>query len=226
MSKFFALFFMLSIAPCILAQELKVVTENWRPYNYEEAGEIKGTSTDQVKKILKKAGFKFNISVYPWSRAYDMALNEENILIFTLIRIAPREKLFKWACQIGKPGRTSLYRIKGNSKVNPKTVEEAKKFSIVTNIDSMDDVWLTFNNFTKLEKPATVTDSFNMIFGKRTELLSFDEVTLEAELKAAGHTTDELEHVLTLFETPPYLAVSLKTSDKILKKIKAACNKK
>lgn len=226
MSKFFALFFMLSIAPSIPAQELKVVTENWRPYNYEEAGEIKGTSTDRVKQILKKTDLKFNISVYPWSRSYDMALNEENILIFTLIRIAPREKLFKWVCQIGKPGKTSLYRIKGNTKVNPKNIEEAKKFSIVTNRDSMDDVWLTFNNFTKLEKPANVTDSINMILGKRAELLSFDEVTLEAELKAAGHTPEELEHVLTLFETPPYLAASLKTSDKILKKIRAACNKK
>jgi polar amino acid transport system substrate-binding protein len=52
MQTFWLLYFGLLPISFSIASEvhLDVVTENWRPYNFEEEGQIKGTSTTIVKK--------------------------------------------------------------------------------------------------------------------------------------------------------------------------------
>jgi polar amino acid transport system substrate-binding protein len=150
---------------------------------------------------------------------------EENVLIYTIIRIEPREKLFKWVCPVGKPGRTSLYRVKGNTAVNPKNLDEARAFSIVANLASMDEIWLQYKDFKRVSAPPKVENAIKMLFAKgRADLIAFDDATIEAEFKEAGHRADEVEPVLALFETPPYLGASLSTPEATLKKLKAACD--
>ncbi len=77
-------------------QDINVVTENWRPYNYEENSKIKGSSTKIVQTVLNQSGFQYAINLYPWARSYQEALNNKNTLIYTIVRIPLREHLFKW----------------------------------------------------------------------------------------------------------------------------------
>ncbi|MBA4366572.1 MAG: hypothetical protein C0403_02920, partial [Desulfobacterium sp.] len=58
---------------------VQVVTENWSPYNFEEKGVVKGSSTETVRKVLEKANIKHTIKVYPWARSYKMALEQKNV---------------------------------------------------------------------------------------------------------------------------------------------------
>jgi len=201
------------------SETLEVVTENWRPYNYEEAGEIKGVSTDIVKRVLDNSGIDYKIHVYPWARAYKMALERKNVLIYTLIRIPQREKLFKWVCPLGKGGETSLYRLKSEKKVHVRTLADAKKYYIITNFNSMDHIWLKENGFTKLQISSAVEKAVKMIFGRRAKFIAFDSSVMEKECLNAGFAPGDLEKVLPLFKTPPYVALSNQTSDKILNKL-------
>lgn len=201
------------------SEMLEVVTENWRPYNYEEAGEVKGVSTDIVRKVLDKSGIDYTIHVYPWARAYNMALERKNILIYTIIRIPQREKLFKWICPLGKGGETSLYRLKSEKNLIVNTLADAKKHYIVTNFNSMDHIWLKENGFTKLQIPSAVENSVKMFFGKRARLIAFDSAVMEKECLNAGYDPNDLIKVIPLFETPPYMALSKETSDTILEKL-------
>lgn len=206
-----------------MAQELTVVTEDWRPYNYREGDEIKGVSTEIVKKVLAQSGIKNTISVLPWARAYDMAQKDPNTMIYTIIRIPQREKLFKWVRPLGNGGTTSLYRLKDKESVNPKTVEEARAFSIVANNDSMDHTWLKDNGFTKLQTPAKVELSLRMFFsGERVDLIAFDDSVIDEEFKKFGFDKSKVVKVLPLFKTPPYMAVSLSTSDELLARLQKA----
>ena len=198
------------------SETLEVVTENWRPYNYQEDGKIKGVSTDIVRKVLDNSGIDYTIHVYPWARAYNMALNKKNVLIYTIIRIPQREKLFKWVCPLGKGGETSLYRLKSEKTLNINTLAEAKNHYIVTNLNSMDHIWLQENGFTKLQIPSAVENSVKMFFGKRVSLIAFDSAVMEKECVNAGYEPNDLVKVIPLFKTPPYMALSKQTSDNIL----------
>lgn len=219
----YRLFLLILIFPALsFAAELEVVTENWRPYNYTENGKVKGVSTEIVKKVLNRAGIKYKIRVYPWARAYNMAQKKENVLIYTIIRIAQREKLFKWVRPLGNGGVTSLYRLKKNKHINPITIEEAKKYRIGANKNSMDHLWLEHNGFTILDTPPKVGQTIKMFFAGRFDMIAFDDAVMEAEFKNFGFDHTEADHVLPLFKTPPYMALSLSTSDDILKKLQKA----
>ena len=51
-----------------------------------------------MEKTLQAAQLRdYQIRLYPWARAYDMALKEPNVLIFLIARTSARETQFKWA---------------------------------------------------------------------------------------------------------------------------------
>ncbi|MGD8313299.1 MAG: hypothetical protein PVI17_01035, partial [Syntrophobacterales bacterium] len=57
-----------------LSAELIILTENLPPLNYVEDGVLVGPSVDTVKEIQRRVGSQEEIKVYPWARAYQMAL--------------------------------------------------------------------------------------------------------------------------------------------------------
>jgi len=82
--------------------DVHVVTENYPPYNYEQADSIAGLSTDIVRQVLDRAGLSYKIELMPWSRAYGLATDEsrKNVLIYTIARTAERETKFQWLVQL------------------------------------------------------------------------------------------------------------------------------
>ena len=60
--------------------EIKLLTRGWKP----EA------------EIQKRIGSPEPIQVYPWARAYKMALEEENVVLFGMTYTQDRSELFKW----------------------------------------------------------------------------------------------------------------------------------
>ncbi len=61
---------------------IQILTENLPPLNYKENGILVGPSVEIVKKIQKRVGSQAQIQVYPWARAYKMALEEKNVILF------------------------------------------------------------------------------------------------------------------------------------------------
>ena len=80
------------------ASKLLIVTEDVYPLNYldKETGEIKGFAVEYLKDILKKAKLEHTLEMLPWARAYKIAQNKSNVLIFGLARTAERENNFIW----------------------------------------------------------------------------------------------------------------------------------
>ncbi|MCB1974474.1 MAG: hypothetical protein KDE65_08450, partial [Burkholderiaceae bacterium] len=68
------------------AQPIRAVTET-TPYTYIEGDKVVGTATEVVELTLQRAGLKdYSVHLYPWARAYDMALKEPGVLIFLIAR--------------------------------------------------------------------------------------------------------------------------------------------
>jgi len=58
--------------------------------------EIIGISTDMLRYALDRAKIKYSVAMYPWRRAYNMALNNPNTCVYSTIRTGEREESFKW----------------------------------------------------------------------------------------------------------------------------------
>ncbi|WP_434603632.1 substrate-binding periplasmic protein [Pseudomonas sp. R1-7] len=85
---------------------LRIVTEELPPYNMTQGGRVTGMSTEVVEAVLKEIGVEASIQPMPWARAYELALNESNVLIYSIVRTPARESLFQW---IGAIAPTQWY---------------------------------------------------------------------------------------------------------------------
>lgn len=75
------------------------LTENYPPLNYEEEGKLYGVSVDVLEALFEKMNVQLsrdNISLTPWSEAYQQTLALENSMLFSTARVPERELLFKW----------------------------------------------------------------------------------------------------------------------------------
>lgn len=75
------------------------ITEQFPPFNYQEDGKLQGISVDLLEKMLEHMNTTLNrseIKLLPWDQGYQMALQDNNTVIFSTGRIPEREALFKW----------------------------------------------------------------------------------------------------------------------------------
>lgn len=70
--------------------ELRFITSNEPPTNFVYAGKFTGTTTELVRAMRNKLGWNKEIEVYPWSRAYQLALTTPNVVLFTAGRTQAR----------------------------------------------------------------------------------------------------------------------------------------
>jgi len=69
----FFVFSFCSLGPIILRAYLKVLTEDFAPFNYVENDMITGFTVEIVEELIKKAGVSIErgkILLWPWKRAY------------------------------------------------------------------------------------------------------------------------------------------------------------
>lgn len=129
-------FFMIgivSLSMAVFAQDdapIKIVTEDLYPYNYLDGTEVKGSSTDKIKKTLQELGWNnLNFRVLPWARAYDIALNEPNVLIYSMLRFDKREDHFKWVAKVGRV-RACVVRLKSRNDIQVNKIEDLKSYKM------------------------------------------------------------------------------------------------
>lgn len=211
-------------------QGIKIVTEEYPPYNYTDNGKITGLSTDVVKAVLKDVGMDVEITVYPWKRAYDMALNEPNVLIYSIGRNAQRENLFKWVGVIA-PYKVYFFALKERADISIKSLDDAKKYKIGTTIDDAREQYLLSKGFEKgaqIEEVGTNDLNVRKLFGKRIDLVPMPELLGYDLTKRSGFDPSQLIKVFELSEISSeglYFAFSKDTSDEVLNKFRQALDK-
>ncbi|MBU3914586.1 transporter substrate-binding domain-containing protein [bacterium] len=205
---------------------IKVFTEQNPPYNWEENGEIKGFSTQIVREILKRAGFKYSMRCVPWSGAYQTTIKHENTLIFSIVRMENRESLFKWVGPFA-PYQVFLFKLKSRKDINISSLKEAKRYRIGVVENDARHLYFQEKGGYKLDVVREDILNIKKLFVERIDLIPFKEITLKKRVNdLAGHSFDELEKVLLLDEISSdfYAAFGEKTSDEIVKKCQNALN--
>ena len=217
-----AIVFLLSVQPGLSA-ELTILTENLPPLNYVENGVLVGPSVDIVKEIQRRVGSQEPIQVYPWARAYKMALEDENVILFSMTYTKLRYDKFKWIGPVAKK-RDILVAKKGSGiKIN--SLEDAKKVNRIGTLrDDTRERLLKSLGFTNLEPVSDEQMNAKKLDLGRIDLWTYKKPGLRTVCELAGVDHNEMEEVYNLREIELMIAFSKKTSDAIVEKWRTAFN--
>ena len=204
------------------AQPIRAVTET-TPYTYIEGDKVVGTATEVVELTLQRAGLKdYSVHLYPWARAYDMALKEPSVLIFLIARTPAREQQFRWAGEIMKI-QYHLYRLKSR-KLDISTLESAKAYTIGVMRDDVRQQYLRSKGFERLVVSAQPLDNFRKLLRGQVDLVPLTTGDAGLLCQQAPFDCAGLERVLTLDEASAglYMAYSRQTPLEVVQRTRQA----
>lgn len=216
-------------APAAWAEaELQVVTEELPPFNMTVDGRITGLGTELVEAVLKEADLKGGIQSMPWARAYDLALHDENVLIYSMARIPEREAQFQWIGAIS-PTRWYLYSLAGHS-IPLTRLEDAKRYQIGVVKQDASELYLSGHGFRigeNLQSSNRRELNYEKLKSGHVDLWIANEVNATWLVRQAG---DDPARTLVKAlpipdlggETGLFIAVSLRTSPEVVARLRQA----
>lgn len=214
-----ALLIFLAFCQTALAQnKLLVVTEDWRPYSYQEDGVIKGHSTKIVRSVLDKLDIDYQIKLFPWARTYSMAQTNPNSMIYAIVRTEEREPLFQWVGQVAPTDQVYFYRLKSRSDISFTTLAEAKKYRIGTNLNSDKHQFLEKNDFPHITTVWNQELSLKQLKAGRIDLIIGHKINLRPYLSKVGLKEEDLAEVCEAYESRPFMAFNSKIDYRLYQK--------
>ncbi len=203
--------------------DLIYMTEDYRPNNYWENGELKGISIELLKLMWAKMGYpEQSIQLLPWARGYYYLIREKNHVLFATSRTEERENLFKW---VGP-----LYSVKiilialSESSININSIEDAKKYMIGTIRDDVSEQLLVACGFEKekLQRVNTIEQNLMKLKFGRIDLISFSEKGLNDYLKAGQFNSNEFRTVFAFNGNKSYYAFNKSVPDALIRRFQKA----
>ena len=166
---------------------LRILTEEFPPYNYTEGGKVVGLGTEVVQAVLEQLGLQGQIQSMPWARAYETARSTPGVLIYSIGRTPERDKLFKWVGVIapanyylfGQPGRA--YQID--------SLEAAKRYRIATVNEDVGEQFLVAQGFVKgqnLQSSVKYEHNYEKLKLGRVDLWIMSELTASYLARQVG----------------------------------------
>lgn len=217
------LFTIAALAWSAWAQPITVVTEEYPPYNYLDANkQIAGLSTDVVREVLRRAQIPYRMGLYPWARAYHMALEQPNVLIYSIGRNSQREDLFQWV-DIIAPYNVFMYRLRSRPEVQVQKIEQLSRYRIGAVRDDVRAQYLAKNG---IPADLVVDDSANAkkLASQRIDLFPIDEIAMVALYRREGLDPDTVEKAMALPDLSAglYMAFSLQTPTELAERCRNA----
>ncbi len=212
--------FLFSAQP-VFSVELTILTENLPPLNYVKDGELVGPSIEIVKEIQRRVGSRDKIQVYPWARAYKMALEDENVVLFGTTHTKARDDKFKWVGPLAT--KRDILVAKKDSGIKINNLDDAKKVSRIGTLrEDTREILLKRQGFTNLEPVSDEQLNAKKLVLGRIDLWAYKIPGLRTVCELAGVDHNELEEVYHLRKIDVSIAFSKKTSDSIVQKWKNA----
>lgn len=215
----------LAPTPAAADEPLRVVTEEFPPYNFIDKGRVTGLATEVVEAVLKEIGVRATIQSMPWARAYDIARNGENVLIYSITRTAEREKMFKWIGPVA-PADWALFALRGH-EVPLKQLADAKAYRTATVNEDAGEQYLVANGFVigaNLQSSNKYAFNYEKLRGGRVDLWVANGLVAAHLVREAGDDpTKVLVRALPLpglGDGGMYMAFSARTSDEMVERFR------
>jgi polar amino acid transport system substrate-binding protein len=204
----------------LFSEKIKVVTEEMGPYNYSENEKVMGFSTEIVREVLKRADIDYEISIRSWEESYEVALNDSNVMIYSIGRTALREPLFKW---VGIVAKFEVYfgKLKSRTEVKINSLEDAKKYKIGVVKDDLRHQFLLKEGFrNQLVLVDNDGDNIENLFKRKIDAFPADKLVAYHTAHKKGYAFKDIEKAFFIPDVSLdlYIAFGKKSSDVIVEK--------
>ena len=218
--------FVLLWATVAVAAEITIVTEILPPWQTTDGKDVGGIATEVVEATLREADVEGKARAYPWARAYRMAQQKPNVLIYSMVRTPEREKLFKWVGVIGEV-KEHFFKMANREDIRLVAIDDAKKYLTIVPRDDFRHDFLVNRGF---KAPAVFLlvnrqdQALRMLYAGRTDLVIDDELTLAYELRHLKLDPGKIETALYVPEMSVdfEMAFSKQTPDPLVKQLQSA----
>ena len=118
---------LLCCGPSTAEESIRLMTEEFPPFQYYDSGRLTGISIDIVQALQQKIGNSDSIRVYPWTRGLRLLESKPNSALFSTMKTPERKSRYKWVGPLAEL-RMVFFKKKG-SPIQLKSVDDAKKIS-------------------------------------------------------------------------------------------------
>ncbi|MFC4655511.1 substrate-binding periplasmic protein [Rheinheimera marina] len=207
------------------AADFIAVTESMPPMQQELDGQVCGENVELVQQIVSKAGLSAEFRLYPWARAYKMAQQQANTLIFAMARTPEREKRFYW---IGKLVEFKLGLVRLQQRGEPiQRLEQLKGKTIAVQRDDSVYQWLIkagFSEGNQLIVAASSEQSWALLANGKVDYVVenprfLPEIERRTQLDKGALVVDM---TIADLSSSAYLAASLATSPALVQRLQQA----
>ena len=194
---------------------LLLVTEDLWPLNYLEDGKLKGTTPPLVKTLMDGTGLDYHIRVLPWARAYKLAKDQPNVLIFSMHRTPARESQFQWIGRLAPASRLSLFRRTSDPSAITR-LSQAKHFSVAAKINDFNYEFLKAQGFTRLHPVASLQQCIRMLLRGRVDLIVGNQQVLHHYMKQMDLQPELITEAVSTSSGHLYLATGSRTAPSLV----------
>ena len=195
--------------------KFRFITENYKPYNYTESGEITGLAPDLLKQICLNLDIPFEVKVLPWDEGYALAQSSPDAVLFSTSMNSGRKELFKWAGPIASM-EWQFYALSQN-QIRLNTLDDARQVgSIGVLKDYTIEQYLIKQGFTNLVYCTDQQDAIQKLLQGTIDLYPSDRYTTEATLEILGQSKYKLEEVLPIKTEMIYFAFNKMVPDQVV----------
>jgi polar amino acid transport system substrate-binding protein len=217
------LFFCALCCPLVQAATLQAYAEESAPYHFTERGQVVGIAADFLRAACKEAGHDCTITILPWARAYMLAKDQPNTLIFSIVRRAEREREFVWVSPIitegmwlfGRPDAPALDKLGDIGQAHIGAINGGSAIALLR----------------QLGVPKSAIDPANSIEANlkkfaagRIEYIVETEVRFDMEL-ARYPLPFKARKILKLHDATSYYAMNLQSDPAVVKSLRSAFDK-
>lgn len=199
-------------APTRAANALNLVTEEYPPFNMRDvkSGAFNGIAVDKVKELMHRSKQAYSLKLFPWSRAYQLALQIEDTCVFSTTRTPEREALFRWVGPLVQNNWMIFAR--ADDTRAPKSLDDMHGYVIGGYQSDAVGEYLRIKGY-KVDLAAADADNPRKLLHNRFDFWATGE-QLGAWIIAQGGYAGKILPLFTFKQTEMYLACNLKTEAK------------
>lgn len=188
--------------------ELKLMTEEYPPYNFRAGDAISGLGAEQVFEVMKRAGLTYEVELTRWSRAIGSAQRKPSTCVFSTFRTADREDNFQWVGPLSED--RSLLIKEAGSEIELKSLGDALAYSVGTQTGEFTVGILEAAGFDQVDQAPSMADALKKLLAGRNDLMAVPELYFN-ELQEQGIA---VEAAFTLPSLEVAIACNLRTDPK------------
>lgn len=194
------------------AATLQIATENTPPGSMEQDGRVVGYATDIVREIMRRTHTDYTLRIFPWKRAYALALDNDNACVFSTARTAEREALFKWVGPI-EDNEWVLFA-RADRKLRLASLDDARGMRIGTSAGDARETYLMARGL-QVESTSNGADNPGKLVRNRIDLWASGLKWGTAAIERAG-LGGQIVPVLTFNRVKIYLACNPKVPNQLV----------